>query len=70
LEDTLQITLTQLAEIAEWPLYVTDEGRVSCNAPSCPDGTEDFTQHTSGRRIDLSEFLWALHTHATTDHTA
>jgi hypothetical protein len=62
------VTLSQLALISEWPLYVTDEGRVTCNHGGCAPDADGFLWRTSGRRIDLAEFLWALHTHATTEH--
>lgn len=60
------ITVKQLALIIEWPLYVTDEGRVSCNKGGCDEG--DFLWRTSSRRIDLDDFLTALYLHADGDH--
>lgn len=50
-----------------WPLYVNDEGVVTCDKPFCPD--ENFLEGMPYRRVDWNTFRYRFHNHAALPHT-
>jgi hypothetical protein len=46
-----------------WPVYVSDDGRLTCNQTDCPE--PEFLQRLS-RRNTVQDVLQAIHEHAVT----
>lgn len=49
-----------------WPMYISDEGRVTCNESNCPE--PEFLQSIPYRRHTFGEIRMALIKHIKEDH--
>ena len=55
-----------LGQLADWPVYVNDEGVVSCHHPEC--GEDPWTPAAIGRRTAFKAVMDALAEHMRVDH--
>jgi hypothetical protein len=58
------ISIEEMAQLMKAPLYVTDEGKVTCNG-TCDEG--GFLWRVPARRVTVRDFLDALAEHYKAD---
>lgn len=59
-------TIRVVPYLLDWPLYVDDNGKVTCHHEECGN---DYDIEVHQRRVSVAEYLQAIHSHVLKHHS-